>query len=178
MRVWALVAAMYGALAITSPALACKVLLPGPPEQVAAAFANQQAEMWDEADLVIVARVAQVRTKATPGVQAARQVDLMPLTSLKGQAGSWQFELGYTGTSSCGPMPAFNAIAGQSGEQFVLFFKGDTPMQDAVLLSITAEDLVEPRALAALKAQEGSRSQWYPRLSLRRSINRGFICLR
>lgn len=154
MRVSAFVVAMSGALAMTSPALACKIQPPGPPEQVAADFARLQAAMWDAADLVILARVEQVRTKAVPGVQDARQVDLMPLTSLKGQAGPWQFELGDTGMTSCGPLPGFNAIAGRPGEQFVLFFKGDTPMQDAVLLSIAAEGLVEPRALAALKAQE------------------------
>ena len=83
-------------LALAPAAMACTVPPPGSVAEVAAKVSALQAEMWDKADLVFVARVEQSRTKTIPGVPHAVQVDLMPLTWLKGQGGPWQFELGYT----------------------------------------------------------------------------------
>lgn len=134
-------------------AMACTVQAPGSAAEVAAKVSAQQAEMWDKADLVFVARVEQSRTKTAVGVQHAAQVDLMPLTWLKGQGGPWQFVLGYMGESSCGPEPHFDAIAGMPGDTFIVFAQGDTPGQETVMFTVTVSALVEPRALAALKAQ-------------------------
>ncbi|MEQ1783547.1 MAG: hypothetical protein ABMA14_19500 [Hyphomonadaceae bacterium] len=135
-------------------AIACNVQPPGSAAEVAAKVSAQQAEMWDNADLVFVARVEQSRTKTVVGVPHAVQVDMMPLTWLKGQGGPWQFELGYTGESSCGPEPHFDAIAGKPGDTFIVFSQGDTPGQDTVMFTVQSDALVEPRALAALKVQD------------------------
>ena len=135
-------------------AMACTVQPPGSAAEVAAKVSAQQAEMWDKADLVFVARVEQSRAKAVVGVQHAAQVDLMPLTWLKGQGGPWQFELGYTGESDCGPEPHFDAIAGKPGDTFIIFSQGDTPGQETVMFTVKVSELVEPRALASLKAQD------------------------
>ncbi len=150
-----LTAAMASAtLACAPSAMACTALPPGSVEEVAAKISAAQADMWDKADLVFVARVEQSRTKPVPTFPDAVQVDLMPLTWLKGQAGPWQFELGYLDESTCGPTPHFDAIAGKPGEEFIIFGQGDTPGQETVLFTVKASGLVEPRALEALKARE------------------------
>lgn len=141
-------------VALAPSAMACTMQPPGSPEEVAEQFKTLQAEMWDKADLVFVARVEQSRTKAVVGVPHAVQVDLMPLTWLKGQGGPWQFELGFTEETSCGPGPHFDAILGKPGDTFIIFSQGDTPGQESVLFTVKADELVEPRAIAALKAQE------------------------
>lgn len=141
-------------VSLAPSAMACTVQQPGSAAEVAASVSALQAEMWDKADLVFVARVEQSRTKPVQTLADALQVDLMPLTWLKGQAGPWQFELGYTAESSCGPEPHFDAIAGKSGDTFIIFSQGDTPGQETVMFTAKVSDLVEPRALAALKAQE------------------------
>jgi len=153
MRLWTLFAAASVVLAMSSPAMACS--LPKlTPEERAAATSAHQADAWDKADLVFVARVEQRRTQAAGDWKDAPHVTLMPLTSLKGQAGPWQFELGATDRTPCGIIPEFSAIRGLGGEDFVIFVKGDTPMQEAVIDTVHLVLLVEPRALAALKAAE------------------------
>jgi hypothetical protein len=148
-------AAMASAALMCAPsALACTVQPPGSPEQVAAAVSKLQADAWDKADLVFVARVEQSRTKALVGVPHAIQVDLTPLTWLKGKGGPWQFELGYTEETSCGPGPHFDAIAGKPADTFIVFSQGDTPGQETVMFTVKVSELVEPRAIAALKAQQ------------------------
>ena len=149
----ALAIALVGA-ALAPAAVACTVQPPGSAAEVAAKVSAEQAAMWDKADLVFVARVEQSRTKAVVGVPHAVQVDLMPLTWLKGQGGPWQFELAYTEETSCGPGPGFDAIAGKPGDTFIVFSQGDTPGQDTVMFTVKVSELVEPRAIAALKAQE------------------------
>lgn len=151
MRVWALIAAASAALAIASPAMACAPS-PRTPEERAAAVAAAQAEAWDKADLVFVARIEERRVQPVGDWKDAPHVTLMPLTSLKGQAGPWQFELGATGKHMCGLMPGFDVLRGLVGQEFVIFVKGDTPMQEAVIDTVSVDALVEPRVLAALKA--------------------------
>lgn len=153
MRVWTLFAAASVVLAMTSPAMACSPPI-GTPEERAAAVSAVQAEAWEKADLVFVARVEQRRLEPVGDWKDAPHVTLMPLNSLKGQAGPWQFELSATGKHMCGPIPGFDVLGGQVDEDFVIFVKGDTPMQEAVIDTVSVTALVEPRALAALKAQE------------------------
>jgi hypothetical protein len=151
MRVWTLFAAVSVVLAMTSPAMACQPLR-GTPEEVAASVAAHQAGAWDNADLVFVARIEQRRMQPATNYSPCTEphVTLMPLTSLKGQVGPWQFELGPLKTTMCGPA----ALGGQVGDEFIIFMKGDTPMQEALIDTIRLKSLVEPRALAALKAAE------------------------
>lgn len=121
--------------------------------KAAARMSALQADMWDKSDLVFVAQVEREWTKSIPYVENARQVDLMPLFSLKGQAGPWQFSVGITGMTSCGPT-GVSAAYGGVGDQYVVFARGDTPTSESVLLTLKPRELVEPRALAALKAQQ------------------------
>lgn len=153
MRFSAFLAAASVALAIVSPALACQPSR-GTPEEIVARVAADQAEAWDKAELVFVARVEQRRLEPVGDWKDAPHVTLMPLTSLKGQAGPWQFELGATGKHMCGLIPGFDVLRGQVEEDFVIFVKGDTPTQETVIDTVNVSLLVEPRALAALKAQQ------------------------
>lgn len=122
-------------------------------EKAAVRMRALQADMWDKSDLVLVARVEQEWTTSIPYLDEARQVDFAPLYSLKGQAGPWQFSVGITGTTSCGPI-GVSAAYGRVGDQYVVFVRGDTPTRESVLLTLKPNELVEPRALAALKAQD------------------------
>lgn len=151
MRVWIFAAAVSATLAFASPALACTLPNLTPKERVAASSALQ-ADAWDKADLVFVAHVEERRLQPVGDWKDAPHVTLMPLTSLKGQPGPWQFELGATGKAMCGLIPGFDALQGLAGQEFVVFVKGDTPMQDAVIDTVNVDALVEPRVLAALKA--------------------------
>ncbi len=151
----AIAAAMASAALMCAPsALACTMRAPGSTAEVAAKFSALQAEMWDKADLVFVARVEQSRTKLSTSPFGMMEVDLMPLTWLKGQGGPWQFALGHAGEQICGPQPRFDAIAGKPGDTFIVFAQGDTPGQETVLFTVKLSELVEPRALAALKAAD------------------------
>lgn len=114
----------------------------------------RQADAWDKADLVFVARVEQSREKPGTSRFGMFEFDLMPLTWLKGQGGPWQFGLADTGSSMCSPLPGFDAIRGKPGDTFIVFSQGDTPGQESVRFTVKTSELVEPRAIAALKAQE------------------------
>jgi hypothetical protein len=139
-------AMMMAAPAIAQPAIAC------PPSP--AASSDRQTKAWDSADLVIVAQVAERRTISPPGLPDTPQVSLAPMTWLKGQGSPWQFDLGATEMTACGPLPGFDAIAGKVGDEFVIFAKGDDPAQKTIFETVNLKALSEPRALAALKAQQ------------------------
>jgi hypothetical protein len=56
--------------------------------------------------------------------------------------------------TTCGPLPGFDAIAGKVGDEFVIFVKGDDPAQKTIFETVNLKAMTEPRALAALKAQQ------------------------
>jgi hypothetical protein len=141
------------AMMMAAPAMACQPSR-GTQEEIAAVASAQQTDMWDKADLVFVARIEQSRTKPSASPFGMLEVDLTPLTWLKGQAGPWQFGLADTGWMMCGPLPGFDIIRGQPSEEFVVFATGDTPAQETTLMTVSLKALVEPRARAALKAAQ------------------------
>ena len=140
------VAMMMAAPAMAQPATACS--------PSAVATSDQQASAWDKADLVVLAQIAERRTISLPGLPDAPQVSLAPMTWLKGAGSPWQFDLGVAEMTSCGPVPGFDAISGKVGDEFVIFVKGDDPAQNTIFETANLKALVEPRALAALKAAQ------------------------
>ena len=140
------VALMMAAPAMAQPTTACS-----PP---AVATSDQQASAWDKADLVVVAQIAERRTISLRSLSNAPQVSLAPMTWLKGAGSPWQFDLGVAVMTSCGPVPGFDAISGKVGDEFVIFVKGDDPAQNTIFETANLKALVEPRALAALKAAQ------------------------
>jgi hypothetical protein len=139
-------AIMMAAPAIAQPATACS--------PSAVVTSDKQASAWDKSDLVVVAQIAERRTISLPGLPDAPQVSLAPMTWLKGAGSPWQFDLGVAEMTSCGPVPGFDAISGKVGDEFVIFVKGDDPAQATIFETVSLKALVEPRALAALKAQQ------------------------
>jgi hypothetical protein len=140
------VAMMMAAPAMAQPTTGCS--------PSAVATSDQQVSAWDKADLVVVAQIAERRTISLPGLPDAPQVSLAPMTWLKGAGSPWQFGLGVAEMTSCGPVPGFDAISGKVGDEFVIFVKGDDPAQATIFETVSLKALVEPRALAALKAAE------------------------
>ena len=153
MRLQILLIALPAALLFAGPAMACRQEAETPSEN-AARVSAEQADAWDKADLVVVAQVAERRMITLPGPSNAPQVSLAPMTWLKGAGSPWQFDLGATGMTTCGPVPGFDAISGKVGDEFVIFVKGDDPAQATIFETVSLKALVEPRALAALKAAE------------------------
>ena len=140
------VAMMMAAPAMAQPTTGCS--------PSAVATSDQQVSAWDKADLVVVAQIAERRTISLPGLPDAPQVSLAPMTWLKGAGSPWQFDLGVTEMTSCGPVPGFDAISGKVGDEFAIFVKGDDPAQATIFETVSLKALVEPRALAALKAAQ------------------------
>jgi hypothetical protein len=159
---------------VTSAAFACPPPPPGPPQEAGEsdeAYAQRQAEfraaqeqqhrdwlharqvrLWDEADSVIIARIERVRTEDLYYIGEVRRVTLRPLRTIKGRRYTNRFDLRYTEATSCGPIPAFDAIQGQVGDEFVIFLRGGRPSQRTVqqtnaLTAITAARIAE--AIAA-----------------------------
>ena len=140
------VALMMAAPAMAQPTTACS--------PSAVATSDQQVSAWDKADLVVVAQIAERRTISLRSLSNAPQVSLAPMTWLKGAGSPWQFDLGVTEMTSCGPVPGFDAISGKVGDEFVIFVKGDDPAQATIFETVSLKALVEPRALAAVKAAQ------------------------
>jgi len=164
-------AALLGANAI-----ACPPPPPGPPPEagesaeshaarVAAFQAEQEAQhaawlharqqrVWDDADSVFVARIERVRSIALEHLSEAPRVTLRPVRTLKGQRYASRFALTYTEMTSCGPIPSFDAIQGQVGDEFVIFVRGGRPRQATVQQAIAVANITDDRIRAALEAAE------------------------
>jgi len=69
--------------------------------------ADRQSRMWDEADRVFLARIVRVQPNAN---DYGQRVTLRGVRALKGRAYTGRFTLNYTETTSCGPLPGFDAI--------------------------------------------------------------------
>ncbi|GAM97514.1 hypothetical protein U91I_01140 [alpha proteobacterium U9-1i] len=167
------IGALLAATLLSSEALACMPMPPPPQEtgesaeahaqRVAQWYADQAAQdaawdlarqqrMWDQARTVLVARIERVRTKERDGLGATPTVTLRPVRWLKGQGRTRNFTLTYTEMTSCGPLPAFDALQGGVGDQFVVYVDGDRPRQSTVLNALRVDRITEPRARAALDA--------------------------
>ena len=111
--------------------------------------------MWDEADSVIIARITRVRHRSAsiiwgdvPHVTLARRPHAQrppPITN--------SFDLRYTDATSCGPMPAFDAIQGQVGDEFVIFLRGGRPGQRTVQQTTSTGAITDTRITEAIAAR-------------------------
>lgn len=163
------VAALVGA-----HAAACPPPPPGPPPEVgesaeshaarvAAFHAAREAEhqawlharqmrLWDEADSVILARVVRVRADRIDYWGDTQRVTLRPLRTIKGRRYTNRFDLRYTDATSCGPMPGFDAIQGQVGDEFVIFLRGGRPSQRTVQQTNALTAITDARIAEAIAA--------------------------
>jgi hypothetical protein len=175
MNIRTLLATLIAALALTGAhAAACPPPPPGPPPEVGesaeshaarqAAFrAEQDAQhaawlharqqrMWDEADSVIIARIVRVSADRIDYWGDTQRVSLRPVRTIKGRRYSNRFELRYTDATSCGPMPAFDAIQGQVGDEFVIFIQGGRPSQRTVHQTAAITAITDTRIAEAISA--------------------------
>lgn len=159
---------------VTSVAVACPPPPPGPPQEVGEsdeAYAQRQAEfraaqeqqhqdwlharqvrLWDEADSVIIARIERVRTEDLYYIGEVPRVTLRPLRTIKGRRYTNRFDLRYTEATSCGPIPAFDAIQGQVGDEFVIFLRGGRPSQRTVQQTNALTAITDARIAEAIAA--------------------------
>ena len=159
---------------VTSVAVACPPPPPGPPQEASEsdeAYAQRQAEfraaqeqqhqdwlharqvrLWDEADSVIIARIERVRTEDLYYIGEVPRVTLRPLRTIKGRRYTNRFDLRYTEATSCGPIPAFDAIQGQVGDEFVIFLRGGRPSQRTVQQTNALTAITDARIAEAIAA--------------------------
>lgn len=158
----------------TSVAIACPPPPPGPPQEAGEsdeAYAQRQAEfraaqeaqhqqwlhdrqvrVWDEADSVIIARITRVRPDHIDYWGDVPRVRLRAVRTIKGRRYTNSFDLRYTDATSCGPMPAFDAIQGQVGDEFVIFLRGGRPNQRTVQLTAAMSAITDTRITEAINA--------------------------
>lgn len=159
----------------TSAAFACPPPPPGPPQDVGEsdeAYAARQAafraaqeqehrdwlharqvRIWDEADSVIIARITRVRTEELYYIGDVPRVTLRPVRTIKGRAYRNSFDLRYTEATSCGPIPGFDAIQGQVGQEFVIFLRGGRPSQRTVQQTAAMSAITDTRITEAINAR-------------------------
>lgn len=173
MKTWIIAAAAAFALLTANTAEACLPPPPPPPEQgesdeayaarVAAWQAARNAEdarwradrqtrLWDEADSVILARIVRVRPFETAMFGTSQRVTLRGVRALKGRAYTNRFTLNYTDGTSCGPLPAFDAITGNVGDTFVIFIRGGRPNQSRIQGTAAPNAITDDRIRALLAA--------------------------
>jgi len=112
----------------------------------------RQVRMWDEADSVIIARITRVRTEELYYIGDVPRVRLRPVRTIKGRRYTNSFDLRYTEATSCGPIPAFDAIQGQVGDEFVIFLRGGRPSQRTVQQTAGMSAITDTRITEAIRA--------------------------
>jgi hypothetical protein len=159
---------------VTSAAIACPPPPPGPPQETGEsdeAYAQRIAEfraaeqaqhqawlharqvrMWDEADSVIIARIVRVREYRMEYLGDVPRVTLRPVRTIKGRRYTNRFDLRYIEATSCGPIPAFDAIQGQVGDEFVIFLRGGRPSQRTVQQTNALSAVTDARIIEAIAA--------------------------
>lgn len=118
-----------------------------------------QTGLFDRASRVFLARVDRTEIVADPpaalkSMEGTQRVVLMPVRWLKGASRGAEISLAYTGLSSCGPMPSFDAMAGSVGDVFVIYLSADAPEQKNVLDAIAVKNLLDPGILGILANKE------------------------
>lgn len=126
-------------------------------EQHQAWLHARQVRLWDESDSVFLARIERVQPMQLPFSGDVQRITMRPLRDagpLKGRRYRSSFNLAYTEETTCGPLPAFEAIGGNVGDTFVVFVQGGRPHQRTVQQTIAPANITDDRIRAAL-AQAG-----------------------
>lgn len=121
------------------------------------AMIARQAGMFDAADSVVLARIDTTgRTSGAPPefahLNGLTYVMVKPVRWVKGEGANKEFQLGWNGMTSCGPMPEFDAIRGEPGDVFLVYLKGNVLQQQDVNGTLAVERIAEARTLAAVDA--------------------------
>ena len=111
--------------------------------------ADRQSHLWDEADRVFLARIVRVQANAN---EYGQRVTLRGIRALKGRAYTNRFTLNYTETTSCGPLPGFDAITGAVGDIYIVFVRGGRPSQRTVQATATPSAITDERIRVLVNA--------------------------
>ena len=111
---------------------------------------DQQLRLWDEADSVFIARIVRVQPHQAPMYGDSQRVTLRGIRQLKGRRYTNRFALQYTDATSCGPLPAFEAITGHVGDIYVVYVRGGRPSQRTVQHAIAPANITDDRVRALL----------------------------
>lgn len=118
------------------------------------AEAARQAGLWDDATAVAIVEVVSMRedVKIEP-FGSGRAVRFRPLGWIKGAGKKTPAEIAHTSFTSCGATPWWNALAGQPGERFVVFYKGDGRTQADISDAMSVARVTDGRIIAAMAAK-------------------------
>ena len=111
---------------------------------------NNQLRLWDNADSVFIARIVRVQPHEAPMYGDSQRVTLRSIRVLKGRRYTNRFTLQYTDGTSCGPLPAFDAITGHVGDTYVVYVRGGRPRQSTVQQAIAPANITDDRVRALL----------------------------
>lgn len=112
---------------------------------------GRQAALWDGATAVAVVEVLSARddVKLVPG-GTGRGVRVKPVSWLKGGGDAKVIDIAHTGFTSCGPMPWWDAIQGQPGDRYIVFFSGEGRKQADMSGTLAARLVADSRVVSAL----------------------------
>ncbi len=110
---------------------------------------ERQQRLWDDADSVFLARIERVQPFTFDAAESQR-LTLRAVRSLKGRAYTNRFTIQYNDRTTCGPLPAFEAINGRVGDTYVVFVRGGRPRQATVQNTIAPANITDERIQAAL----------------------------
>ena len=142
-------------IAYTSEASACYIPPPLPPEVVKQMDLDYQAQLWSRSSIAYVATISRRaksrRTVPTTDVRLD-EITLEAVQPVKGTAPRSRLVLRTTGFTSCGPLPAWDAMGGQVGDQFIVFSSSSSPTQTTILDAIRIDRIIDPGLLDAMSA--------------------------
>lgn len=118
-----------------------------------------QRMLFSEAESILIARIDRVEAREKlPEDQAYLQemprVVLKPVEWVKGSGSAAELPLVYTGLTSCGPMPGFEAMWGKPGGVYVVYLKTGAALAQANVMHVIAvNNIRDADTLAALTKQ-------------------------
>ena len=105
---------------LSTPALACVLAPPAPPEVAAERVRSHQVEMWDRSDVVFLSETSAFERIELGGGDGFSAL-LIPSLALKGDLPDQRIAIRHTTFTSCGPIPFLDALSGREGEWFVTY---------------------------------------------------------
>lgn len=115
---------------------------------------NEQKALWEESKLIFTARVESVSQRKIEtfwgNIVEIQDVELRPVSWLKGQGQKRNFTIGISGWSDCGPDKRWDALLGKPGDTFVVFVEKGPPSNETVSEAIKPSKIVDPELKMAL----------------------------
>lgn len=119
---------------------------------------NEQKSLWQNSEQVFTALIVSVEPRQIETFWGnsveIQDVELRPMTWLKGQRQDQTFKIGISKWSDCGPDKRWDALSGKLGDEFVVFVEGGPPSNETVREAINVFNIVDPEVNIALEAAQ------------------------